>query len=90
MSKASFHRWRSKYGQVALRDVKRLKELERENSELKKLMADQLLNIKVLEQVNTNTEPQATLSNAAQQNKSSRGELHKRLQDVPSLCRQAR
>ncbi len=52
VSKASFHRWKSKYGQMELRDVKRLKELEHENAELKKLGSDQLLNIKVLEQVN--------------------------------------
>lgn len=52
VSKASFHRWKSKYGQMELRDLKRLKELEHENAELKKLVADQLLNIKVLEQVN--------------------------------------
>jgi len=52
VSKASFHRWKSKYGQMELRDVKRLRDLERENAELKKIVADQLLNIKVLEHVN--------------------------------------
>jgi len=52
ISKASFHCWKSKYGQMELRDVKRLKELERENAELKKTVAAQLLNIRVLEHVN--------------------------------------
>jgi putative transposase len=33
-------------------DARRLRELERENVELKKIVADQLLNIKVLEHVN--------------------------------------
>ena len=52
ISKASLHRWKRKYGQMELRDVKRLKELERENAELKKVVADQLSNIKVLKHVN--------------------------------------
>ena len=34
VSKASFHRRKRKYGQMELCDVKRLKELERENAEL--------------------------------------------------------
>lgn len=52
IAKASLYRWRKKYGNMELRDVKRLKQLERENEELKKIVADQLLNIKVLEHVN--------------------------------------
>ena len=49
---ATFHRWRRKYGKTEMKDAKRLKELEKENTELKKIVADQMLNIRVLEAVN--------------------------------------
>ena len=34
VSKATFHRWKRKYGEMDLVDAKRLKELEKENAEL--------------------------------------------------------
>ena len=37
---------------MEMKDAKRLKELEKENTELKKIVADQMLNIRVLEAVN--------------------------------------
>ena len=49
---ATFHRWRRKYGKMEMKDAERLKELEKENTELKKIVADQMLNIRVLEAVN--------------------------------------
>ena len=49
---ATFHRWRRKYGKMEMKDAKRLKELEKENTELKKIVADQMLNIRGLEAVN--------------------------------------
>ena len=52
IGKATYHRWRRKYGKMEMKDAKRLKELEKENTELKRIVADQLLNIKVLEAVN--------------------------------------
>ena len=52
IAKATFHRWRRKYGKMEMKDAKRLKELEKENTELKKIVADQMLNILVLEAVN--------------------------------------
>ena len=52
IGKATFHRWRRKYGKMEMKDAKRLKELEKENTELKKIVADQMLNIRVLEAVN--------------------------------------
>ena len=52
IAKATYHRWRRKYGKMEMKDAKRLKELEKENTELKKIVADQILNIKVLEAVN--------------------------------------
>ncbi len=45
----SFYRWKSKYGGMDLKEVQRLRDLEKENTELKKLLADQLLKTKALE-----------------------------------------
>ena len=37
---ATFHRWKSKYGGMDASDLKRMKELEAENAELKRMYAD--------------------------------------------------
>lgn len=37
---ATYHRWKSKYGGMAASDLKRMKELEAENSKLKRMFAD--------------------------------------------------
>ena len=52
ISKATFHRWRRKYGDMDLADAKRLKALEKENAELKKMLAEAMLKNRVLEEVN--------------------------------------
>ena len=49
----SYYRWKKKYGGMELQDARRYRELERENTELKKLVADQMLKIRVLEEVNS-------------------------------------
>lgn len=49
ISVATLHRWRKKYGMMDVEDAKRLKALEKENSELKKMYADAMLGIKVLQ-----------------------------------------
>ncbi|MCP3994409.1 MAG: transposase, partial [bacterium] len=43
VSEQTYHRWRRNYGSASTDQVRRLKQLERENTELKKLLADQLL-----------------------------------------------
>ncbi len=43
VSEQTFHRWRNQYGGVKADDVKRLKQLERENGQLKRLVADKEL-----------------------------------------------
>ena len=53
VSKATFHRWKRKYGDMDLADAKRLKELEKENSELKKMLAESMLENRVLKEVNS-------------------------------------
>jgi len=45
----SFHRWKKQFGQMEVNEAKRLKELERENTELKKMLAESLLKNRVLE-----------------------------------------
>ena len=40
ISKATFFKWRTKYGGASVADVKRLRELEQENAKLKRMYAD--------------------------------------------------
>jgi putative transposase len=51
VSENTFHRWRAEYGGMKADDVKRLKELERENSQLKRIVADKELEIDALREV---------------------------------------
>ena len=51
ISEVSFHRWKRQFGQMELSEARRLKELERENSELKKMLAESLLINRVLEAI---------------------------------------
>jgi putative transposase len=51
ISQNTFYNWRSKYGGMELSDMKRLKELEGENSRLKHLVAEQALDILALKEV---------------------------------------
>jgi putative transposase len=52
ISEQTFHRWKSKFGMMEIPEARRLKELEKENTELKKMLADSLLKNRVLEIVN--------------------------------------
>ena len=45
ISEATFHRWRNHYGGMKADAMKRLKELEAENARLKKIVADQAVDI---------------------------------------------
>jgi putative transposase len=40
VSEATYHRWRNRLGGLKVEDAKRLKNLERENASLKRLLAD--------------------------------------------------
>jgi putative transposase len=46
-----YYRWRNQFGGMKAEDVKRLKELEAENARLKRIVADQALNIAALNEV---------------------------------------
>ncbi len=50
-SDASFYTWRAKFGGMTVADAKRLKDLELENSRLKKLLAEAHLDIESLKVV---------------------------------------
>ena len=52
ITESTWHRWRNQYGGMKVDDAKRLKELERENSRLKKIVADQALDIDMLKELN--------------------------------------
>ena len=51
VSEATYHRWRAQFGGMKADDVKRLKELERENQSLKRIVADQALDIQGLKEI---------------------------------------
>src|SRR5450759_2108874 len=51
ISEQTFHRWRAQYGGMKADDAKRLKELERENRQLKAIVADQALEVRALKEV---------------------------------------
>lgn len=46
----TYYRWRKEYGGLRLDQAKRLKELERENGRLKKLVAEQALDMEILKE----------------------------------------
>ena len=51
VSENTYHRWRNQYGGMKADDVKRLKELERENQRLKRIVANQALDIDGLKEI---------------------------------------
>ncbi len=50
VAEATFHRWRNQYGGLKANEARRLKELERENARLKKLVAEQALDQAILKE----------------------------------------
>ena len=49
ISQATFYSWKKKYGGMSVSEAKRLRELERENSRLKKLLAERSLELDLLQ-----------------------------------------
>jgi transposase-like protein len=52
ISEATFYTWRQKFGGLSTREVQRLRELEKENARLKKLLAERDLEIDCLKEIN--------------------------------------
>ena len=50
-SDATFYKWRSKYGGMTVSDAKRLKAMEEENSQLKRMLAEQMLDNATLKEM---------------------------------------
>ena len=48
LTETTFHRWKRKYGGLQVNEAKRLKALEDENRQLKRIVADQALNLQVV------------------------------------------
>ncbi len=51
IAESTWHRWVAQFGGMKADDAKRLKELERENARLKKLVANQALDIDMLKEL---------------------------------------
>lgn len=53
VSEATFYTWRKKYGGMDVSEARRARALEEENSRLKRLVADQAVQIQILKEVNS-------------------------------------
>jgi len=53
ISEQTYYRWKSKYGGMEVSEAKRLKTLEAENRQLKQMVADLMLDNKVLKDINS-------------------------------------
>ena len=51
VTEQTYYRWRKEYGGMEVEQVKRLRHLEKENTRLKKVVADQALDKAILEEV---------------------------------------
>ena len=53
LTEQTFYRWRNKYGGMDVSEARKLRELERENGELKKIVADLTLDNRLLKDLNS-------------------------------------
>jgi len=51
ISETTFHRWRAQYGGMQVGQAKRLKALEKENARLRKIVAEQAVDLSILREV---------------------------------------
>lgn len=51
ISQATFYNWKKKYGDLSINELKRLRQLEEENRQLKKLVADLSLDKQMLQDI---------------------------------------
>jgi putative transposase len=50
ISEQTFHRWKKEFGLLDVKQAKRLKELEAENTRLKRIVADQVLGMEIIQE----------------------------------------
>ena len=48
IAETTYYRWRAKYGDMDVNEARRLKQVEEENRRLKRIVADQALNLQIL------------------------------------------
>jgi len=53
LSEQTWYRWKRKYGGMEPNEARRMKDLEEQNQRLKRLVADQALDIQILKEVNS-------------------------------------
>jgi putative transposase len=53
ITEQTYYRWRKEYGSLRVDQVRRMKDLERENVRLKKLVADQALDLAILKEASS-------------------------------------
>ena len=53
VTEQTFYRWKAKYAEMTVSDAKRLREFEDENRRLKKLVAEQALDLEMLRDVSS-------------------------------------
>jgi len=53
VSPATIHRWKTKYGGMTLSELRRLKALEEENARLRRIVAQQAMDIEILKEINS-------------------------------------
>jgi putative transposase len=53
ITEQTYYRWRKEYGGLRVDQARRLKELERENGRLKKLVAEQALDLEILKEAHS-------------------------------------
>jgi putative transposase len=53
ITEQTYYRWRNKFGGMDVSEAKKLRELERENGELKKMVADLSLDVRMLKELNS-------------------------------------
>ena len=53
IAEQTYYRWRKEYGSLRVDQIRRLKDLERENGRLKKLVADQALDLAILKEASS-------------------------------------
>jgi putative transposase len=51
ISEATFYRWRRAYSGMAVNEAQRLKELEKENTRLKRLLAERMLEVDAMKEL---------------------------------------
>ena len=50
VSEQTFHRWKREFGMIDINQANRMKELEKENARLKRMLADKMLGIEILQE----------------------------------------